>query len=55
MSEMTEASIVRARLVPPHRRVRVVTAILVFLIGLASVSWVGSVSENEQLIQTHGE
>lgn len=42
MSGVTEGTAVQPSLVPPHRRKRVLIAVLVFLAGLASVSWVGS-------------
>lgn len=48
MSGMTEGSAVEASLVPRHRRKRVIIAVLVFVAGLASVSWVGSASPYEQ-------
>lgn len=48
MSGMTEGSAVEASLVPRHRRKRVIIAVLVFVAGLASVSWVGSASPQEQ-------
>lgn len=53
MSEMTEGSAVQASLVPPHRRRRVLVAVLVFLVGLISASWVGSASPIEQSVQNH--
>ncbi|SFM92628.1 hypothetical protein SAMN04487961_1584 [Marinobacter pelagius] len=48
MSGMTEGSAVETSLVPRHRRKRVIIAVLVFVAGLASVSWVGSASPYEQ-------
>ncbi len=42
MSGMTEGNAVETSLVPRHRRKRVIIAVLVFVAGLASVSWVGS-------------
>lgn len=53
MSEMTEGSAVQASLVPPHRRRRVLVAVLVFLVGLISASWVGSASPVERSVQDH--
>jgi len=44
MNQMSESSAVETSLVPRHRRKRVLVAVLVFLAGLASVSWVGSAS-----------
>lgn len=57
MSGMTEGSAVQASLVPPHRRKRVLVAVLVFLVGLVSVSWVGSASPSNsthRLTQNNG-
>lgn len=50
MSDMAEGSAVETSLVPRHRRKRVLIAVLVFVAGLASVSWVGSASPQEQVV-----